>query len=331
MRFQVDGKEKGKRVDIAVLGFLNKGKKQDISRSFLRKYWDILILVNGEDVKPSLKLKEGDDVVLNEDKLQEIIQKDILASEIEGQEGEIEIEYEDENCIVLNKKSGVVVHPGSGNTDKTLANFVVHYLQQKGEYDNKVKRGGVVHRLDKSVSGLILFAKTLEAQKVFQKQFQDHKVVKVYYAKIDRKDSKETGEKLSVLKELENLEKNNFTPDSSWKKLEGYMCRSRSNRMKMQFTLGGRSPNCKYTLSYIKHISNDELLIKIETGRMHQIRASLEYEKMHIVGDTLYSSVSGNGGVPDSIELKSILLSLKNLDGKRMTFRLEENEQKKKK
>ena len=98
--------------------------------------------------------------------------------------------------------------------------------------------------------------------------------------------------------------------------------------MKMRFTPQKFNNGGKYALTYVKPINENELLIKIETGRMHQIRATLEYLGINIVGDTLYSTKKGKGGVPDSIELTSVLLSFENMRGERETFNLYKNAQK---
>lgn len=317
-----------KRADVLVLEYLRKNGYRLISRSTLRKFWDKIVSVEGKIIKPSLKLKEDNSINVNLEKLDEEIREDIERLSILPQKGELDVIFEDKDCLVINKRSGVVVHPGVANPVNTLANYVVDYLSRKGEYNSSLKRGGIVHRLDKGVSGLIIFAKQPESQIFFQKQFQDHKVNKVYLAKVEYSKMNENlfgllgSEKKSVKEVLDSLEKNSFVCDTGWLRLEGYIHRSLLNRIKMRFDSTKKDSTSKYSLSYIKPLSENELLIKIETGRMHQIRASLEYLGINIVGDTLYSTKSGKGGVPDSIELESVLLSLPNLENKIMTFRL---------
>lgn len=329
MEVVVSQEHVGKRADVFVLSHLKLDGLTTLTRSSLHKYWENLVRVNGKDTKQSLKLKEGDRVDISKELLLESMEKEISSSMILPQEGSLDIVFEDRYCLVVNKKAGVVVHPGSGNSENTLSNYVVWYLQNKEEYCKNIKRGGVVHRLDKGVSGLILFAKTLEAQQFFQKQFETQKVEKLYKAKVEGKVfpavlSELLGSKnMNLKKEIEKLEKYNFVCDESWARVEGYIQRSNKNRMKMFFTPLKRSyGNGKLAISYIKPLSKEELLIKIETGRMHQIRATLEYLGLNILGDTLYSTKNGKGGIPEKIELESILLSLENPDGERMTFKL---------
>ncbi len=329
MEVVVSQEHVGERIDIFVLSHLKLDGFTTLTRSSLHKYWENLVRVNGKDTKQSLKLKEGDRVDISKELLLESMEKEISSSMILPQKGSLDIVFEDRYCLVVNKKAGVVVHPGSGNSENTLSNYVVWYLQNKGEYCKNIKRGGVVHRLDKGVSGLILFAKTLEAQQFFQKQFETQKVEKLYKAKVEGKVfpavlSELLGSKnMNLKKEIEKLEENNFVCDESWARVEGYIQRSNKNRMKMFFTPLKRSyGNGKLAISYIKPLSKEELLIKIETGRMHQIRATLEYLGLNILGDTLYSTKNGKGGIPEKIELESILLSLENPDGERMTFKL---------
>ncbi len=329
MKIVVAQEHEGKRTDVLVLSFLQQDGLKTLTRSSLRKYWDDLVSVNGKSAKPSLKLKHGDSVEVVKELLLENLKKEIESSSIIPQKGDLDIVFEDEHCLVLNKKAGVVVHPGSGNIDNTLSNHVVWYLQSKGQYDKSIKRGGIVHRLDKGVSGLILFAKTLQSQIFFQKQFEVHTVEKIYLAKVQSSifpselECLLNGKNLNLKSVLSKLEKDDFICDDSWLKVTGYIRRSNINRMKMIFepikkSFGGG----KLATSYIKPLSKEELLVKIETGRMHQIRATLEYLGLSIVGDSLYLTKKGKGGIPDIIQLQSILLSLENPAGGRKTFKL---------
>jgi len=184
-----------------------------------------------------------------------------------------------------------------------------------------------VHRLDKPVSGLILFAKNAESQLYFQKQFEEHKIEKIYLAKVEYGNDFNTELKakiplnpLDVSKELDKLVQNNFEIDDTWLKVEGYIGRSSINRMKMTFKTYTFNHG-RYALSYIKPISADEFLVIIKTGRMHQIRATIEYLGANIVGDTLFKTLKG-GIVPDEIELESILLCCNDMQGKRLINRL---------
>ncbi|MHC1716971.1 MAG: RluA family pseudouridine synthase [Candidatus Dojkabacteria bacterium] len=315
----------GKRVDVFLYNYLKDKGYNYISRSFLQNNWGKLLQVNGKDVKPSYKLRENDVVEVNEQKVLENFELK-GQDDIESQKGNINIVFEDDNLLVLKKEKGMSIHPGIGNRRDTLANYVRGYLEEKGEYDNKTSRAGVVHRLDKSVSGLVVFAKNKETQLYLQKQFQDRNVNKVYYTKISNKKLPEflniylNKEQATIADELDVLEKNNFVCDSSWYEAKGYISRSSRNRIKMKFSPISSSTE-KRALSYIKPVNSNELLIKIETGRMHQIRATLEYLGITIEGDTLYSLAKG-GAIPEKIELCSILLNFIDIKGKSLTFRI---------
>lgn len=327
MKIDISDIDVGKRCDLFLLSFLRENGYEDMTRSFLQNNWNDLVQVNGKGVKPSLKLKMGVTLEINENALKEKIEDSIETSAIKPQNKKLNIVFENADYIILDKPSGLVMHPGIKQKENTLANYVVGYLESKGEYDKRVHRGGVVHRLDKGVSGLVLFAKTYESQKFFQEKFENHEVAKVYVADITYKNIPNElkpmfEENINIDEVLGKLEKDEFVCDSSWYKLEGYIHRSNRNRMKMRFNNENRGKGYRYSLTYIKPLNNNQILVKIETGRMHQIRASLEHLGINIVGDTLYESLSGRGGIPEEIALRSILLSFDDMDNKRRVFRL---------
>ena len=320
----VDEKNLRKRLDVFLSEYLLSEGYKIFSRSFLKENWENLIKVNDRDLKPSYKLKEGDRVEIDMQKINELAEGINNSVGIEGQDGELDILFEDSNFLVINKVKGMVVHPGIGNKENTLANIVRGYLERKDEFDKGVDRAGIVHRLDKAVSGLIVFAKTVTSQRFLQKQFEEHSVKKTYLAEVEYNGIATVPEvvipedDLDIKEEIEKLVKNDFKCDDSWYKAEGYIKRSNRSRVKMSFQVY-KSGNAKYALSYIKPIGKDKLLIMIETGRMHQIRATLEYLGIKIKGDTLYGSTKGTE-MPDAIELTSILLSFKNMDNKNITL-----------
>ncbi|NMC09147.1 RluA family pseudouridine synthase [Candidatus Microgenomates bacterium] len=330
MDMNIDGV--GERIDRYLLSYLQEKGYGYVTRSFLKSNWEKgFVLLNGKSVKPSYKIKEKDNVEILEEKIlntYEIVDPDNIISE----KGSLNIVFEDSNILVLNKESGISIHPGVGNPSGTIANFVRGYLEEKGEYDNKLSRAGVVHRLDKAVSGLVVFAKNKETQLYLQKQFQERKINKIYYAKLQGKELPQILEDIlkignvNIQNEIEKLKSNDFVCDESWYEVSGYISRSSKNRMKMQFSPFS-SPSGKNSVTYLKPLSSNELLIKIETGRMHQIRATLAYLGLCIKGDTLYESSSG-GEIPQRIELKSVLLNFTNINGKELLFDLLTNEKK---
>jgi 23S rRNA pseudouridine1911/1915/1917 synthase len=308
-----------KRLDVIVYTLLKDRGFKVPSRSYVKDHWGNWILINGKEIKPSYKFKQNDILEISFEKFSELLSKGRDNNDILPQEGDLNIVYEDENYLVLNKPKGIVVHPGVGHPDNTLANYVKYYLQSKNEYDDLVDRSGVVHRLDKGVSGLIVFAKNLESQKDLQSQFEEHTVQKLYLAKIVRQSvDKEFEQYLDLEQNLEelisDLKFKNFKTDSNWYEAKGYIGRDNVNRMKMKFKsyeFGGS----RYALSYITGIGDDRVLIKIETGRMHQIRATLKSLGVYIEGDSLYENSKGDE-ISSAIELESIFLRFKSLDGK---------------
>lgn len=295
------------------------------SRSFLAKNWDKLVLINNKEGKPSYKLRMGDNVSVRDEEVDEILSASSY-DKIIPQDYPLNIVYESDSYLVINKPKGISVHPGVGNTKDTLANYVAGYLTKKNQYDATVDRAGVVHRLDKPVSGLMLFAKNSETQKYLQKQFEKHSVQKIYYAKIVLREntSKEVFEKLpktkisatAIIDEFVRT----FDLDSEWLKVEGYIGRSSVNRRKMVFK-PYPFDNAKSSLSYLRFLSDSEVLVIIKTGRMYQIRASLEYLGVSIEGDTLFKTLKGEG-TPEAIALESVLLSFEEPSGKLAIYRL---------
>jgi len=309
MEIHIEKSNINKRVDTLLSEIL---KEKSLTRNIVQRYLEKGCTVNSKECKRSYKLKEGDILGIDEE-YWDNVKKDLdLSDEILPQKGQLDIRYEDENLIVLYKPKGLVVHPGVGNREGTLANFLREYLESKGEYDTLMDRCGIVHRLDKGVSGLIVVAKNKGSQEYLKSQFKDNSVIKIYRAELE--ESKNVEQDLDIEKYLKELNIE-LQPWKSWEKMEGYIGRSSVNRYKMEFKkyeFGGS----KYALSYIKFFGK-EVLIKIDTGRMHQIRSTLEYLGFHIKGDSLYGKSSDGN---EMIMLESVLLSFLNIDGKRLIF-----------
>ena len=324
---RIEQEQIGKRLDLFLVEFLQEAGYATFSRSYLTKNWEGLVKVNGQDLKPSYKLRVGDEVDVDMEKVNHLKESMQNSSELIGQQApNLDILFEDENFLILEKPHGLVVHPGIGNREGTLANYVRGYLEEKGEFDKGLYRGGLVHRLDKGVAGLMVFAKNLHSQKHLQEQFENREVKKIYLADIEyvnlrrgiKKIFKDIDVDGGIDKEITALEKNNFSFGSDWFKASGYIKRSQTNRVKMTFRKYlGR--NGKKAVSYIKALNKEQLLIVIETGRMHQIRATLEYYGIGIKGDTLYG-LSKSDRMPDKIYLKSIYLSFKEQGGDDFTI-----------
>lgn len=324
MEVKIEGSSVGRRLDTFLSEYLNKELGIFLTRSIVQNSLENGCLINGNMCKKSYRLKEGDILEINTAYWEGLREELDLSEEILPQEGELDIRYEDDDILVLYKEKGLVVHPGVGNSSNTLANFVRYYLESKGEYDSLMDRSGIVHRLDKGVSGLIVVAKSKESQEYLRGLFKNHEVIKIYKAKVEKiresrmSEFKNFEQDIDLEKYLEKLEIS-FEPWKKWFNMRGYIGRSSKDRYKMEFReyeFGGS----RYAQSYILKSGND-VLVKIETGRMHQIRVSLEYLGLHILGDTLYGVKNGNG-MSERIELESVLLSFKSKSGKILTFRV---------
>lgn len=307
MNIVIKNEKVGLRIDLVVLDILNE---ESLSRAIIQRYISKGCLINGKECKKGYRLKEGDTLSIDKKYWSNIKDSIDLSKNLISQKGELDIRYEDVNLIVLYKPKGLVVHPGIGNKDNTLANYVRYYLESKNEYDCLLDRAGIVHRLDKGVSGLMVVAKNKSTQEYLKGEFSRKRVIKIYRAHLEESNKFEQGIDLEkYLKEM-NI---NFQPWKDWEKVAGYIGRDRVNRYRMEFRSYEFSGS-KYALSYIL-FSKNQALIKIDTGRMHQIRVTLRYLGYHIKGDSLY----GNGKGED-IMLESVLLSFLKQNGERLTL-----------
>ena len=314
-KINIGEKLSGQRIDKCLVDILKNFDIKIPSRSLLQQLTGEKVLVNGGIVKRSYKLKERDVLEIDKEAFQSALEKIDLSISIVPQKKELEIVYEDSNYIVLNKEKGMVVHPGVGNSKGTLANYIRGYLEEKQEYDPLVDRAGIVHRLDKGVSGLMVVAKKKEMQEFLKKQFQNHEVEKIYRMETEKFKESE----LDMLEIVDGFSlEDGVNIDKRWLTVKGYIGRSRRNRIRMEFKsyeFGGS----KFAVSHFLRIGEDTFLVKIDTGRMHQIRATLCYLGRYITGDSLYTPGS-RVFTPDSINLESIYLSFKDPSGEKKIF-----------
>mgnify|MGYP004614504371 FL=1 len=258
--FIVKDDEVGKRID----SYLSN-KDDEISRvAVQRLIKNDKILVNGKSTKASYKVQENDNIKVEEEKPKEI--------SLKPQDIPVEIIYEDKDIIVVNKPKGMVVHPANGNPDGTLVNSLMSICKDSLSGIGGEIRPGIVHRLDKDTSGVIVVAKNDKAHINLSEQIKNHKVEKTYIALVK-----------GVVKA------NEATIDMP-------IGRSTKDRKKMAVTKTGKNAITHFKV--IKRFHNYTLLeVKIETGRTHQIRVHLSQIGYPIVGDTTYSNGKNEWGI----------------------------------
>jgi len=230
------------------------------------------VLVNGKLAKPSYKLRENDEVEV------ELVSP--VGDTFAPENIPIEIVYEDETLVVVNKPAGLVVHPAAGTPSGTLANALAYHFQQ---LPGANVRPGIVHRLDRDTSGLLVVAKTEAALENLSDQFRDRTVFKSYLALVHGRVGTSSG------------------------KIEQPLARDPSNRTRMAVVRGGRNA---LTLYRVKRAFDRFTLLDVElkTGRTHQIRVHLAWLKHPVVGDETYG-----GGRDNTIQDPQLRARFRNL------------------
>ena len=252
--------ESGKRLDAYI-----SSQDEEITRTSAQRLIEQgNILVNGNKQKVSYKVLNGDIITIEDVKPQEI--------ELKAQEIPIEIIYEDTDIIVVNKPKGMVVHPANGNPDGTLVNAIMAICKDSLSGIGGEIRPGIVHRLDKDTSGLLIVAKNDKAHVNMSEQIKNHEVKKTYIALVR-----------GCIKE------NEATIDMP-------IGRSNSDRKKMAVNKNGK--NAVTHIKVLKRYDKYTLLeINIETGRTHQIRVHLSHIGFPVIGDYIYSNGKNVFGV----------------------------------
>ena len=251
-------------------------KENNLSRSMIQKLIQSAnILVNGSVQKESYKVKMNDIITINIPLAKE--------SELLKQNIPLNIIYEDDDILVINKEKGMVVHPGNGNPDGTLVNAIMAHCGDSLSGIGGEKRPGIVHRLDKDTSGLIIVAKNDKAHINLTNQIKNREVKKIYIALVR-----------GIIAENEAT-------------INMPISRDPKDRIKMAVNKNGKEAITHFkVLERYKRYTLIEL--KIDTGRTHQIRVHMSHIGFPVVGDEVYSNGKNEFGI------KGQMLHAKSLD-----------------
>lgn len=244
-------------------------KDVSLSRSMIQKLLEEgNVLVNDRKEKASYKVKLGDCI-----EIELVPPKEV---KIEAQDIPLEVVYEDEDILVVNKQKGLVVHPGSGNWDGTLVNAIMAHCKESLSGIGGELRPGIVHRLDKDTSGLLIIAKHDRAHIAMAEQIKNREVKKTYIALVRG-----------------TIAENEATIDMP-------IGRSTKDRKKMAVTKTGKEAITHFKVigRFITSKGSYSLLeIKIDTGRTHQIRVHMAEIGHPVIGDIVYSNGKNEFGV----------------------------------
>tara|TARA_B100000609_G_scaffold194933_1_gene188219 strand:+ start:16 stop:1029 length:1014 start_codon:yes stop_codon:yes gene_type:complete len=254
----VNDEDKNLRVDV----FINK-KEDKISRTRIKN-----LILNRNLKLNDIVIKDPSKKIITGDRLELVIPEPIKAS-LKPYKYKLDIIYEDEDLIVLNKPAGIVMHPGAGNFDKTIVNALINYNKDSLSSTGDELRPGIVHRIDKNTSGLVVIAKNNHTHEHLSIQFSKHSIKRVYQLLIWGKVKPSKG------------------------RIETLITRSSKNRQMMEVSSSkGKVAITNYTTKEVFENENLPTLslleCKLETGRTHQIRVHMNYKGNSIVGDDKY-------------------------------------------
>lgn len=252
-RINIDEKMQGTRIDV-VLSVLFPER----SRSYIQKQIESGGVTVNDAVcsEKKYKVSTGDAIVLVVPEPEEI--------KVEAENIPLEIVYEDECLLVVNKPQGMVVHPAPGNNTGTLVNAIMYHCGDRLSSINGVIRPGIVHRIDKDTSGLLMVAKSDDAHRSLAKQLAEHTITRIYQA----------------------IVYHNFAEDQGT--IDAPIGRDMKNRLR-QAVAGS---NAKRAVTHYRVLERfgafTRIEVRLETGRTHQIRVHMAYEKHPLLGDILY-------------------------------------------
>jgi len=253
VEWRIETGESGQRLDkhLALrLTELSRSRLQDLIR-------DGHITLNGRPTKASTALKPGDSIA--------VVIPEAAPVQVVAQDIPFEVLFEDADILVLDKPPGLVVHPAAGNPDGTLVNALLHHGRGQLSGIGGVARPGIVHRIDKDTSGLLVVAKTDAAHEGLARQFANHSIERAYFAIVAGHPAPPAGT------------------------VRGAIARSSANRKKMALVEDGRGKHAVTHYKTIELLSGSALVeCRLETGRTHQVRVHMASIGHPLLGDPVY-------------------------------------------
>lgn len=254
-RIKVDPGQQAVRIDKFLFERLQNASRSKIQGAVKLGF----VLVNDQPVKSNYKVRPNDEIVIS-------LPEPPRSTEVLPENIPLNIVFEDDHLLIVNKPAGMVVHPAFQNWSGTLVNALVHHFEQLPEMENNEGRPGLVHRIDKDTSGLLVIAKTETAMSGLAKQFFDHSIERTYWGLIWGEPKEQKGTiNVNVGRSLKDRRLTVAFPDGDF----------------------GRHAITHYeVMKELRYIS----LVKcnLETGRTHQIRAHMKYIGHPLFGDTTY-------------------------------------------
>ncbi len=268
MKLHIDNEFVGIRLDKVIATLLPDKTRNNI----LKLIEDGNILVNGKTIKPSQKAQLNDEIEINEPEPKSL--------DLEAENLNLDIVYEDSDVAVINKPKGMVVHPGAGVNSGTLVNGLLYEMDDLSEI-NGVIRPGIVHRIDKDTTGLLMIAKNDKASLSLTEQLKRHECNRIYYALVYGEFQENKG------------------------RINVPIARSKEDRKKMAVDKDGKEAITNFKV--LRRFKGFTLLeLKLETGRTHQIRCHMEYIGHPLVGDKIYGRRKVIGDLGQFLHAKKI-------------------------